>query len=386
MPKTVLSIVSTLGRCGPVIGMMNVARYLDPLRYRAVIGTLSPEPADSLIDEFRSLGVPIRQLGLSRLESLFSGVRTLRSLVSEVRPDLVHSHGLRADILVAKARPNCPIVATVHSDLLADYRFAYGRPVGTVAAMREYAALRRFDGVNAVSDPLAEDLLRSGIQARGIMNGVELGEFHPAPDARAIQEIRTQLGWSLDAVVVLHTGVLRNLKSPLQVVEGFRASALSGHGFLVFAGDGPLRSECEKAADGASNIMFLGKRRDVSNLLRAADVLISASSSEGLGTALLEGCASGVRVLATDIPAHKYIESIFPGQVQIFGQSTAASVAKALDSISNQDAQQKFTPSPSALERMSNRGMSSQYQEFYSAILQSTPGAIPEIETAAVRP
>jgi len=372
VPKTVLSIVSTLGDCGPMKGKLNVIRSLDPLRYRAVIATLSPEPANSLIEAFQSLGIPVKQMGLSRTASLFLGARRLRAVASEVKPDLVHSHGLRADILVARAELECPVVSTIHSDLFLDYRSAYGRLLGTLAAMREYAALGRFDGVNAVSKPLAEVLLRSGIEARGILNGIELGEYYPAPDLSHVRSLRANLGWPMDAVVVLHTGVLRSLKNPVEVIAGFRASRLFGSSFLVFAGDGPLRAECERVAGAASNIVFLGKRNDVPDLLRAADILISASSSEGLGTALLEGCASGIRVLATDIPPHRYIQKIFPDQMQVFYRGTSDCVRAALDGIPPERRQQKFQPSSSSLEMISNRRMSSDYQDFYSHILQSS--------------
>jgi glycosyltransferase involved in cell wall biosynthesis len=355
---------------------MSVIQSLDPLHYRAAIATLSPEPADSLMGEFRALGIPVMQMGLSRMGSLLSGVPTLRRVVSQVNPDLVHAHGLRANILAAAAGLEWPIVSTVHSDIYQDYRFAYGRLTGTLAATLEYGALKRFHGVNAVSEPLAKVLRRSGVAARGILNGIEIGEFYPAPDLHSVMALRSKLGWPSDAVVVLHTGVLRNLKNPIEVVAGFRSSALSRSAYLAFAGDGPQRAECEKAAQLASNIAFLGKRSDIADLLRASDILISASCSEGLGTALLEGCASGIRVLATDIPAHRHIQEIFPDQVQIFGHGKRDSIRAALDSVAPQLWRQKFQPPRSALETISNRTMSAKYQEFYSDILQSAGGAV----------
>jgi glycosyltransferase involved in cell wall biosynthesis len=244
--------------------------------------------------------------------------------------------------------------------------------VGPYATAREYAALRRFDGVNAVSAPLADLLSELGIAARVIINGVEFADYYPATDPESIRALRTRFGWPPGAVVVLHTGVLRSLKNPIAVVRGFRASKMSRRGFLVFAGDGAQRAECEKAAGSASNIVFLNKRKDVPDLLRAADILISASSSEGLGTALLEGCVCGIRVLATDIPAHRYIQKMFPDQMRIFGRGDSASVHAALDSLGEEDARKKFLPSPSTLEMISTRRMSRQYQEFYSDILRST--------------
>jgi glycosyltransferase involved in cell wall biosynthesis len=355
---------------------MSLIRHLDPLQYRAVIATLSPEPADSLIEEFRSLGAPVKQMRLSRAGTFLSGARRLRRLVSEVQPDLVHTHGLRADILAAKAGLECPIVSTLHCDLPEDYGFAYGRRLGTLAAIRHYAALKRFDHVIAVSESVADTALRSGIAADAIPNGVDLGEYCPPRDLNQIRALRANLGWPSEAVIVLHTGSLSSRKNPVDVVSGFSASELSRRGMLVFAGDGPLRAECEQAAGAASNIVFLGKRRDIPDLLQAADILISAACSEGLPMALLEGCASGIRVLATDIPPHRRIQQSFPDQVQIFGRKNPDAVCAALDSIPNEHRQQRFLPAPSALEMISGRRMSSQYQELYSSILQSTSYAI----------
>jgi len=371
LPQTVLSVVSTLGRCAPINGLMNVIRNFDPDRFRAVIATLSPEPADTLIGEFQTLGVPVKQMELSRPGSFLFGARRLRRLVSEVDPDLVHPHGLRADILAAVAGLRCAVVSTVHSDFFVDYPSAYGRCIGSLAAVCEYAALRHFDGVNAVSQPLADVVKQSGIAARGILNGVELREFYPAPDLNSIRALRSNLGWPSDAVVVLHTGVLRSLKNPIAIVNGFRASGLSRRGFLVFAGDGPQRAECEKTAGSAPNIVFLGKRRDVPSLLRAADLLISASSSEGLSNSLMEGCACGIRVVATDIPPHRHIQQIFPEQMQLFDQPRSESIRAVFDGLEPERWQEKFLPSGVTLDLISTRRMSSQYQDFYSEVLQS---------------
>ncbi|MGP8269188.1 MAG: glycosyltransferase family 4 protein [Terracidiphilus sp.] len=376
MPHTVLSIVSTLARRGPMNVLMSLIRHLDPLQYRAVIATLSPEPADSLIDEFRSLGVPVRQMKLSRAGAFLSGARGLRRLVSDVQPDLIHTHGLRADVLAAKAGLECPIVSTLHCDLPEDYGFAYGRRLGALVAIRHFAALKRFNHVIAVSESVADTALRWGIATDSIPNGVDLGEYCPPRDLNQMRALRAHFGWPSEAVIVLHTGSLSRRKNPVDVVSGFSASELSRRGMLVFAGGGPLRAECEQAAGAATNIAFLGKRKNIRELLQAADILISASSSEGLPMALLEGCASGIRVLATDIPPHRRIQQSFPDQVQIFGDGNPDAVCAALDSIPNERRQQRFFPAPSALETISGRRMSSQYQELYSSILQSTSYAI----------
>ncbi len=375
MPQTVLSIVSTLARGGPINVLMGIVRHFRQEDFRAVIATLSGEHADTRLEDFRSLGISIKQMGMSRARFVLGGAEELRRLVSEVKPDLIHFHGFRADVLAVKARLNCPIVTTLHCNLLEDYRLAFGRGLGSLMAIREYAALKRFDRVVAVSESVAEAARRFGIEAHIVPNGVELDEHLPAQDSDRMRAIRANFGWPSDAVIVLHTGSLIHRKNPVDVVTGFRASELSKRATLVFAGNGPLHSQCLRAAGGASNIVFLGERRDIPDLLKASDVLISASSSEGLPMALLEGCASGIRILASDIAPHRYILKSFPDQVRIFRCMDLPAIQAAFDSVGSE---RRFTPSPSALETISNRRMSSQYQELYSGLLQSrTPAAEP---------
>ena len=364
--------------------LKNLVLHFDPLKYRSIIATLSPEPADSCIEEFGSLGVQVKQMKLSRAASFLSGARTLRHLASEVKPDIVHTHGFRADVLAARAGLECPIISTLHCNLFEDYGFAYGDHVGALLARRHFATLKRFDAVIAVSESVADTALQWGVAARVIQNGVDLGVYCPPLDLHHIQALRASLGWPSEAVILLHTGSLSSRKNPVKVVTDFCASGISRQGFLVFAGGGSLRTECEKAAGAASNIVFLGKRKDVPDLLRAADVLISASSSEGLPMALLEGCASGIRVLATDIPPHKYIQRIFPVQMQIFDQEKSESLQTALEGLQPESLRRRFVPSPSTLEMISSHRMSIRYQDSYAAVLQLTSCATLEPERTAL--
>jgi glycosyltransferase involved in cell wall biosynthesis len=71
---------------------------------------------------------------------------------------------------------------------------------------------------------------------------------------------------------------------------------------LLVAGEGALRPQLEAqiAALGLQQaVRLLGHRTDVPRLIRAADVYVSSSWSEGLGTSVLEALACGTPVAAT---------------------------------------------------------------------------------------
>ncbi len=79
---------------------------------------------------------------------------------------------------------------------------------------------------------------------------------------------------------------------------------------IVFVGDGTLfaqMQEMAQAADVCDVIDFLGFRADVPEILKMADVVISASVEEGLGLNLIEGLATGIPAVASVVRGHKEI-------------------------------------------------------------------------------
>ena len=109
-------------------------------------------------------------------------VRRLKNTFRKMALNLLHTHGYKADLYgyVAARRSGKPIVATCHNW------------VGGTAALGIYnrldrMALKRFHGLAAVSDSVAQRLLDSGVSAkkiRTIANGIDVQTFeraHPLP-------------------------------------------------------------------------------------------------------------------------------------------------------------------------------------------------------------
>src|SRR3989454_2289043 len=114
-----------------------------------------------------------------------------------VRPDVVHTHGYRADVIDASAarRLGVPTVTTVHG-------FAGGDLKNRFYEWLQRWAFRRFDAVVAVSRPLAADLARAGVPAQRlhvVPNAWPEGD-PPLPRDRArhmlaVPEGRFHVGW-----------------------------------------------------------------------------------------------------------------------------------------------------------------------------------------------
>jgi glycosyltransferase involved in cell wall biosynthesis len=84
-----------------------------------------------------------------------------------------------------------------------------------------------------------------------------------------------------------------------------RAFARVAAAHLILVGDGPLRPEIESLVKNIGikdRVHFLGKRSDVPQIIKMADVYVQSSQWEGFGIAALEAMAGGLPVVASRVP------------------------------------------------------------------------------------
>ena len=96
---------------------------------------------------------------------------------------------------------------------------------------------------------------------------------------------------------------------------------------LLLAGDGPERKACEDLASALGlgrNVLFLGQRTDVPELLAACDLLVMTSESEGFGLAAIEAMAMGKPVVGFAVGGlTEIVEDGRTGHLVPFGDTQA---------------------------------------------------------------
>ena len=366
----VVYLVSTLRRAGPTTQLLNLLRHLDAGRFDPVVVTLSPEPADSMLREFQALGAPVRTLAMSRLAGLVNrGWRgDIERLVGR-RLDastVVHSQGVRGDVISARFLRGLPRVATARNFPRDDYPLKFGKLAGHWMARSHLAAFRRLPNVVACSSTLAELLRAQGIEAGVIPNGVDTATFRPA-EAAERADLRAALRLPGSARIGVSVGALSARKDPLLLIRAFRAIGDPGLA-LVFLGDGPLAAACRQAAEGDARIRFEGQVPDVTPFLRAADFLVSASKSEGLPNAVLEAMACGLRVALTDIGPHRELIGLAPDSGIAVPVGDERALALAVERIAAAVLPGDARPDAGLLELLGAERMSKRYQEVYGRI------------------
>ena len=218
----------------------------------------------------------------------------LAALFRDVVPDVVHSHGYHSDVVGGRVarRAGIATVSTAHG-------FTRGPWRNRLYEHLDRIALRKFDAVAAVSRPLAEELLRSGLLADRVHVVPNAWSRIATPLDRSIA--RRELGLAAVQFVVGWVGRMTHEKGLDVLVDALGMLAdLPLHACVV--GAGPERVPQQSRASGmGARIHWAGPIREAGRYFSAFDVLAVSSRTEGVPMVVLESMAAGVPLVATAV-------------------------------------------------------------------------------------
>ncbi|MCW7553209.1 glycosyltransferase [Endozoicomonas gorgoniicola] len=360
-------IVSTLKKSGPTNQLLNIVSNLDLNVFQPIVITLSPEPAESLLKEFKRAEVTLYTLDLSRWSGVVFGLKKLRKLISTAKPDLLHTQGIRSDILASYL--DKPHICTIRNYLQLDYPMTYGKLVGSVMTKCHIAFLKRIDVIAACSKSVSRNLLLSGVNSNAVQNGVNTKLYYPLSSAGK-EQLRLHLGLPVDKQIFISTGHLTRRKDPLTVLRAFEALS-SESTVLLFLGDGDMRAELEKQCSKDSRIIFTGRVINVDEYLKSSDFFVSASRAEGLPNAAIEAMACGLPLIISDIAPHEELFELNQNIGQIFRERDSSSLAEAMEKAMNFDREAAKSNCLTVInEHLSAKVMSQTYQELYVDVVR----------------
>ena len=301
------------------------------------------ETEEPLRKEFDALGAKTIVLNLRRSLVPLTVLRlvTVFRLVTYVRRhgiDLIHTNTTPWDTylgLIVGRLTGRPVVNTFHTmrypATLKDAEWGLFRGVVRV--------------VTAVSAPVIEDW-QTCIRALGIDAG-DVRLIHPGVSDRFTQPVSDSKVTKLSTELGLCSSEQRGgpvLTIVARLVEGKGHEHLPfvvvslveryPHLRLLVVGEGPLRQDIEESfreTGVADHVTMLGNRSDIPEILAITDLFILPSRGEGFGLAVLEAMASGVPVVAFDIPSlHDFFVDGEYGRLTEVGSAEALADAAAL--------------------------------------------------------
>ena len=359
----ILYIVSTLQQGGPSNQLCNIIKYLDFNKFEPVLLTLSDETQNSYLNRLVEINIPYFCLHAKR--EFFSPFLLLKlaKKIKLINPDIIHTHGIRADFFIAiLSYFNFPdYVSSVRAFALEDYLPLYGKNKGFIMAKIHWWALKRCKHPVACSCSLSSRLNEVGIPTKPVTNGVDDEIFKPN------NTIYRDSEYSRPLFLVL--GSFNKRKNNIFLVEFFNEYFKNNPGTLIFVGAGIELDEL-KNLNQSENVLFLGRQINSLPYIQQADVLVSASKSEGLPNSVLESMSCGLVSVLSDIPAHIELKNTSPKDIFIYKSNDKSDFKQALNlalarikEVSKEEISYNFTKYHSA------KINSNKYQSIYNNLV-----------------
>ena len=137
-------------------------------------------------------------------------------------------------------------------------------------------------------------------------NGIDIVPLSADAAARARAGIRAEQKIPDDAIVIVNVGRFSIEKGQQTLVEANRVLLDRGTPSPVFwllCGDGATLAEVQNsaAAQGMTNMRFVGRTSHVREMLSASDIFVMPSDFEGMPNAMMEAMAAGLPCVSTTV-------------------------------------------------------------------------------------
>ena len=252
------------------------------------------------------IAIPVND-SVARITLSFHLANRVAAIIGEERFDVLHFHeplmpALPMTMLRMSTTAN---VGTFHAFSRSNVGYFYGRPF-----LQPYLA--HLHRAIAVSEPARDFVNRyfPDFPLRVIPNGIDVDVYRPGvPPIRHLRD---------DHVNILFLGRLEKRKGLGDLLRAYHIlQARVPKSRLIVVGDGPLRGRVEAyvARHRLPNVVLAGFVPDTvkPRYYASADIFCApATGAESFGIVLLEAMASGLPIVATEVPG--YMSVLDPGR------------------------------------------------------------------------
>lgn len=291
--KRVLVVTTTnLGFNGITSVIMNYYRNIDRSKIQFDFA-IAEEIHKTIAEEIKELGGVIYQLS-SRKKKTIKYLKELKQLVKEKKYEIVHVHGnsgtLYFDIHALKNAGVPMRIAHSHNST-CNHKIIH--------KLLKNKLNKEMTCGMACSELAGEWLFNREYIVMN--NGIDIDIFLFNEEVK--KKYRTKLNIE-KKYVIGHIGHFSYQKNHEYLINVF-AEVLKEipNAVLMLIGDGKLRGEIEKQIYKlgiSKNVLLLGNRSDISELMQSMDILVFPSRFEGLPVVLVEAQAAGLKVIASD--------------------------------------------------------------------------------------
>ena len=292
----IVHLVTSLEVGGAQHNMLLGLPRLDPEKYEHILVSIMDRM--QMESQFRQLGIQVHSLGLSKKTDLAVALR-LRSLLKTLQPDILHTYLIHGNVLgrIVGRLVGGPVI--IGSELTIGQAGAIGSLATKLTnPLTNAVEVNSETGAKAVEKDLG--VRKDKIEV--IPPGLDLDSFTGTENR---SKVRQEIGVSDNDHLVLFVGRLRPVKGPEYGIRAFaKALGETPNLHMALAGEGELREHLEALVGELgiqSNTTFLGARKDLPDVLSAADSILMPSLTEGFPRVANEAMAASKPVIATRV-------------------------------------------------------------------------------------
>lgn len=307
--------------------LLQMVESLDRSRFSPVF---IADGEGELVDAMRQRAVEILKSAVNNLSwrnpvSLIAAVREKLKLLKAADAGILHMNepGWNSDIVLAARLANIPVVLHLHNPCEITNNNLNFRIAGKIfiCSTAQSEAIRNFERIKG--------------KCTVLHNAVDLELFASG------RPIREAIGLNADDVVIGTIAQIRHGKG-IDIFLGAAEQLLRARSGLKFVIVGPEAADEHEyfqtmmarleQAPLKDNVIYLGSRRDIPNLLKSFDVFCLATRAETFGIVVIEAMAAGVPVVASAVGGVPEIITA-PGLGRTVNTLTSAAFANALDDV-----------------------------------------------------
>lgn len=256
------------------------------------------------VPELRDAGIAVQLADGSRRE-LTGWLRD--RFGSGPEPTILHTHFTLYDVpaaLAARRHGNVSTYWHIHT-VLSD------RPRTVVANALKFGLFGRYvDRILTPSAGVAESVRRRLGDANKITvlpSPIDPDAF-PVPSGSQRAQFREQLGVQQGRQALLHFGRHWHLKDGDIFLDALAVLLREGRPVVGLINQGGEEARSAAARRGLQeHVQLVGMLPDAKQLYGAADVLVAPSRGEGMPFTVVEALCSGIPVVASDLPGHRFL-------------------------------------------------------------------------------
>jgi len=299
----VLHVIDNLEVGGTETQMVQMAQRLASSVDLMTVATL--RAGGPLTDQLKDAGIQIIEFPKRRTMLSFQAAYQLIRMAWFIRRekiDVVHAHDLWANLMAIPAArlARAPVVISSQRNLatLWWYTPLRKRFIRYVHLLANHVVVNSM----AVKRLMENEFRIPAERLRVLNNGVDFERFSKSGIDR--QTLFPTIGLNSKLIVNV-ANMNTEVKGHAVLIEAAKEiCAGSSDVYFALIGDGPLRPHLESRVReiGLQDCFrFLGRRRDIPEILSCADLFVLPSFAEGLPNSVLEAAAAGLPVIATQV-------------------------------------------------------------------------------------